>query len=287
MPSGSHSGSSGSHSSGGSSFGGGSNNGGFSFGGSNRPPRPIRTPFRRHGTVLFIQSNKLTSVISLVFVSLFIALFGFLIAFAATSSVKKDIAKIEIDYTYYQDMIEYAEAHTGYVRNGKIIDKFKLEDSEYWYLTYSLDTDDGKTLEGYTFSVYKWDQVKNYHVGDDILIAVNSNPVTLATDSINVEYKNTTLNDDGEYVKAQKDLKTFPIIGGAMIGVAVVILVVGIVVFKKNLELEKAKIEEDKRHNEVEEKSKRTKTSCPYCGAKNDISANKCSSCGGSLKEEE
>ena len=71
-----------------------------------------------------------------------------------------------------------------------------------------------------------------------------------------------------------------------LIGASVIILVVGIVVFKKNLELEKEKIEEDKRHNEVEEKSKRTKTSCPYCGAKNDISANKCSSCGGSLKDE-
>lgn len=292
MPSGSHRGSRGSHSSGGSrsssSFGGsrGSHSrSSFGYGGPSRSVyhshhyhRPIRFRWRGH---YYVYSDGMTAGVALMLFALICSFFFMMIFSSNVNMIKNNINLIEEEYYYYQDIISYAEANRdkGYVVEGKILDKFYNEDADRWYITYVVDLPNtNNDLEGYSYSCYTLEETRNFRRGDTIEIAVDSIPVNKDTDSINLDYKNTTLNDDGEYLVAKSNLTKARLRKGIAIAIFVgLILLMLFVLWKKKKPEEVEKKEESK----VESDS----SVCAYCGASYSKTRSKCPSCGASLRK--
>lgn len=274
MPSGSHGGHAGGHGGGGSSFG----RGGFGGRGSSskRPARPMTFFFfGRHYYVPVGKSSIIRSLYSFAFVVLiFVAIF-----MAPLFSLKSDIDKIKVDREYYISMIENAEQNSDFLKTAKVADKFYHEDFKKWYITYTIQTDDGKALEGYTFSVYTLSEVNQFVIGQEIPVAVNSKIVTQETDSITMDYKDIPLENDGEYIQSTKQIKlltSLSIIGGS--ASVILITTATVLLFKrmKKNELEKT-LEEDPNFKEE------GVTRCKYCGSKVDSSDKSCKNCGAGL----
>ena len=238
MPSGSHSGGHGGG--GGSHFGGGGSSGGSHSGGGfssrNRGYRNGRTVYyfgsgyhRR-----YMYGGAYTAFSLLRAIGIFLLVMGLVVLLTLTS-YNSQLKNIKADYLYYQDMISDAEEHLAngddsYFVDGKVISKFKNSNCNKWYITYSFLDKDGRVVEGYTYSIYTWEQVKDMDNGDIIKLAVDSKPITQDTDSINVDYKYTSLMDDGEYAKIVNNKKNtrnasigFICIAVTLIGLSIII----------------------------------------------------------------
>lgn len=183
MPSGSHWGSPGGHSSGGSSIGGGwnSNNWGWGRNSNSGNKMPKFYTFNFFGrTYTTSQANKIRSVVSLVVFLLILSVF---MGFGFIWDGKQDIRKVETDRAYYLQMIEYAEEHPEFQKEGVVTDKFYNEDDYMWYFEYTIDYvgDDGliHKLKGYTFSVYTFTEISKIIVGERLNFAVNNKDVRI------------------------------------------------------------------------------------------------------------
>lgn len=276
MPSGSHGGGGGgSHHGGG--FGGGGNRFGRGrpTGGLFRRSVPIRIWFfGHHYYVPADKSNKLRAW----FTSSVILLIIGLIALFASFGAKAQINQIRSDREYYINMIEYATLHPEFQKTGIITDKFQNYDNGKCYLTYSLQTANGETLKGYTYSVYTLEEINQFVIGQEIKLAVNSNVITLSTDSITMDYINIPIEKDGEYITANALKKNSTIFMIVMFSVSAICLAVGIYKTKKEMQLNE--LEKEKTSSSfVEENVKR----CPYCGSKQNPDEKKCPNCGASF----
>lgn len=268
MPSGSHGGSAGSHSSGGSSFGGGHS----SSGGSSSRQTPIC--YHRHGVRYYVpigQSNGIRAKLSCIFIFL---MFIFCLSMVV-GALSSDINKIKVDREYYIDMIENAEEDEDYCKKGRITDIFYNSSCDKWYFTYAIPYSGGE-LEGYTFSVYDSEQIKEFEIGDEIDFAVNNKNVDENTDSINFGYEELSLEADGEYLVARQSLVIVSICLGAFV-IGVVLLIVWIVVTIKK----QSKVVVSTENLNVEEK----KNACKYCGTIFNDGENRCSGCGARKQE--
>ena len=283
MPSGSHGGSSGSHSSGGSSFGGG----GSSFGGSGRSSPPSPMHFRWRGNSYYISGGKASTIRFFFVFGVFLLFFG-LACVASFFSAKETIQKIVTDQAYYINMIEYAEEHPEYQKEGEITGRFYNEDVDRWYITYSLPTMAGGILKGYTFSVYSTEDMKKpeFQVGQPLTLAVDNPNVNILTDSINMEYKNIPLENDGEYLQAIRSRNSSIIIACVFGAVAITLIVVGFVKIKKEAqnEAELGKVTAGNSvlgNNGSSQKANEQKPRhCVYCGNYVSDEDKKCPSCG-------
>lgn len=277
MPSGSRGGGGGSHFGGG---GGGSRGGSHFSGGSsarNYRPRGIR-----HGrSVVFLggkNSGKYMyswadSLCSILIVILFFVGSSFAIAFMAIPSIDADIRIIENDYEYYQTMIDYAELHPEYIIEGTVINPYYNEDADKWYVAYYFYTSYGVENRGYTFSIYTAEEAASFHAGDTILLAVNELPLTGYTDSINMDYKDMPIEQDGEYVTCLNG-KNNAIIFGTISGIVTFGIIVALIVIRKKT------IKIDDQPTKTQATTKSTKRYCPYCGSTISAKAEKCKNCG-------
>lgn len=281
MPSGSHGGSSGSHSGGGSSSGGsGSGGSGGIF--SSRPQGPRSFRWRNR---IYVLSEKQSSQLSSLKFGIIISIFFMLCSSFVLIGINQSLKKIKVDYYYYQDMITYAESHPEYLRTGYVTDHFYNENCEKWYFTYKIEQDDhpGYWLEGYTYSCYTREEIKNFKINSSIEIAVNSSYVTSKTDSIPLDYKNMPLTKDGEYAQYLK-------IKHISIGVLVVTGVLCIVFIGLEIHIvTKAKqlSSSTSSTNKSTEQANLTKNSrkCAYCGqVVNNKYIEKCPYCGAKLE---
>ena len=285
MPSGSHRGSRGSHSSGGSRGGSFSSR---SYGGSSSRHhggifvyhgRPRRFRFGRH---YYIYTGRSQSVLSLFVFLVFFLFIGIFFTSIIATSTKQEIALIEEDYAYYQDMIDYAKDHEdeGYIVDATVTGKFYHADSERYHIEYRIRTTYGGYLDGYTYASYTVEEAANYRINSIIKVAVDSVPITILTDSINMDYENMPLERDGEYLSASKTYKTTNIIRWVL--VAIVILMIVILIWYGYKKKELADENEKKEENEKIQES--TTTQCRYCGSTLDKTDKKCPNCGAGLR---
>lgn len=285
MPSGSHSGGHGGG--GGSHFGGGGSSSG-SHGGSgssrNHGYRNGRSVvfFGRGYHRRYMYSGAHSAFSILIAIGIFALVIGSLVLLTMGGN-NKDLKNIEADYLYYQDMIadaeeKLAQGDDSYFVDGIIISKFKNDNCDKWYVTYYFLDNQGKKVEGYTYSIYTWEQVKDMDNGDIIKLAVDTNPITQDTDSINLDYKNTTLNDDGEYIKIIKSKENTQrvgiialVIGGLLVAGAIIIRIKA-----------SHKVLEDSQ--DFTEFSNSGRKLCKYCGGYLKSGDTICSDCGGRVK---
>lgn len=292
MPSGSHfGGGGGSHSSGGSSRGSsGGSWGGSSRGGGHHHRRPIRFGWgHRRYYVSVHASSKISSLFAFGFALLF---FGIVFMFVRTT-FQPAIDKIITDRIYYLEMIDYAEKNPEYLVEGEVTDKFYNEGAKKWYVEYRIllsnaipdkygRYDDFDYLDGYTYSIYTFEEVSKFHVGDTILLAVNSSEIKSTTDSVNIDYKDFPIEKDGEYAEIIKQKNGFAIASvGAMV-VGGVLIILAIVQIFKNAQKEG---EGDPEYTGTSTNTSTANTStikrCPYCGEK--TTSDKCNNCGASF----
>lgn len=280
MPSGLHGGGGG-----GSHFGGGASGGfGSSGGGNGFNMRGPRT-FIFFGHSYYFSSHAMQKISMIFFFVIFSAFFVFL-GGVSIASAKSNITKIEIDYVYYQDMIEEAEANPIKIRDGIVVSHFYNENAKKWYFVYKVqkddyDVDESVWLEGWTYSVYTREQINAIGVGSVVEIAVDSPIVDKNTDSIPIDFKTKKLSDDGEYLSAKSSLTTGTIV--LVISSMVTIgLIVGLVLtIIKNAK--KEKIEETEK--EKVELNKKIGKTCKYCGRPLNEDTETCPSCGAPQKK--
>ena len=271
MPSGSHGGSRGSHSS------GGARSGGSSYGSRGSSSRNYKRVFIIGGVAYGLPAvwntryNRLSTLVSLFAFFLFISI---MVIVAGTSSIDN----IKVDYMYYDDMIAQAETDNRYIVEGVITDK-SLGEGGKWFFDYVFPADDGWNVPGYTYSIYTYEEIKNFSIGETILLATNSINTTWETDSIPLVCKGVSYEQDGSYAEALT-LRNCGIGFTCTFAAGIVLVIVGqILIVKKHKTL-----------SPQEEKSlsaftKKTRV-CSYCGSALADSDMRCRSCGAKAPKE-
>lgn len=293
MPSGSRGGGGGGHS-GGSS--GGGRSGGSHFGGGSRS-RLVKG-VRNGRTVVFIGtganrryiSNKLFDVVTMLRVLITFAVFFAIPIIMIISSINGQLEKIKEDYSYYQNMIEVADSMEnqnvdGYIIYGTITGKDLKYDNKY-YLTYSFEAKDGSIVDnGYTFSTYTFEEVKDLIPGvSQIKLALETNQSNEYTDSIDYNYKYTTLEDDGEYTQITKNKQTLETYLIVLISATVVCLIIMAVILIKGLKKEKSETQElNANTSRTIQETPRKEMHCRYCGSIVLDGKTSCDNCGAGI----
>lgn len=277
MPSGS-----GGHGGGGSHFGGGggSHFGGGGRGGSggSRPPRPIYFGFG--GTRYYVPLKKSNAIRSFFVLAIFFVVVAAVLmlgGFAPNNNLKK----ITADRQRYIEMINRAEKDSSYVREGTITGTFYNSDCGKWYFTYVIPTDDGYgNLEGYSYSIYDGNEIKNFVPGKTLEFAVGFTPVTPSTDSIDMGYKNKPLTDDGEYIDLIKERRNLRLFAALAVLAALSLGILGAVLLFKNLRKKETAGETTEYENGIPIRR------CEYCGSVLSGGETKCPNCGASVRKQ-
>lgn len=217
MPSGSRGGSGGSH--GGSRGGGFRSSGSSGHGGSGarliihtRTRHSIRLRTRPGAPARYFDLDTLHGVICAL-ITLCFMIFG---SMACTN--KENIDFLKEDYAYYQNMIVQAELEPDdYIVDAKVTSTSYRADFDRAYINYAIPytvyeyvpgqgyQDVTKWLYGYSFSVYTQEEAEELLRQGIIKVAVDSKIIRDYTDSIPMDYKDMTIEQDGEYLKALRD----------------------------------------------------------------------------------
>lgn len=296
MPSGSHGGgghcgsSGGGHSSHSSHSGGHSSSGGSS--GFGRPGvyhgRSVR--FFYFGGRRYYAPSKVSNVLSIVFAIVFIALIATFVCWANYGEYDAQIESFERDYANYQRMIQRADSNSDYLlEDAKITGIYQCDVSpDYYHINYSFKNAKGKDIDGYTYCTYTYADIldKGYSVGGYITLAIdcNKNNIVGDVDSIDYDYKYTTLEDDADYVNYKQSLDKFSVLWKVMLGISVAFIVGGIVVVVLTFKKTKDDEEKEERLAEIkkeEEKRKSEPRRCAYCGSLLKDGEIECKNCGG------
>ena len=310
MPSGFGGGSSGGGHSGGG--GGGSSGGGgwgSSGGGHSRPPRSYG--YRNGHRVVFIHGSSgpymrtsSSAILTILRILLFVCIFGCFIMGSIWSTENNFKAEIEKDFVYYQEMISNAQAKEAqgqdYIIDATVTGIYTRYDSDGKYrILYKFQTQNGIGIDGYTFDTYTKEEAEAVRAQGYIEIAVDQNPITTYTDSIDVAYANTTLDDDGQYVyrkrEANKDLTIAICFGVGIVLFAVLQIVLTKKFTKKDNGESTANATNTTKDNEAEQKYSyttnvnyppRKKRKCLYCNSRIKDGEDTCSRCGASVHDE-
>lgn len=276
MPSGSH-GYGGSHSS-----SSGSSRSSSSGGGRSTHRRPISFHI---GPSLFYFGTGVQNVFSILFT---LCIFAVVFAFSSGSSlkaIKSKISYIENDRAGYVAMIERAEQNEKLVVDGEVISVWQdTNGSGKWAFDYKFTDPTGQVVvdNGFSFKVYN-SRSEAPHEGEIIKLAVDSENITILSDSVPMDYKNFELKDDGDYINAVKRLNSVRIIYiccYVAIGICVIVFV--ILFFKgkqkKNADFVEANAQATPSGSTTPESD--SLTTCDYCGASIKKGSSSCPNCG-------
>ena len=272
MPSGSHGGGGGGSHGGFSGGGGGRSSGGFGSSHS-RPSGPRH--IRWFGGRTVIISTGRQSALSILLVVIAFCLMTMIPAWAGVAGIKDDISMIKEEQLFYLDMVENAENNPEYQVMGKVTGVFYREDFEKYYVTYEFGE---ANYKGYTFSIYTRNDYPAK--GSYIVLAVDDTFIDETTDSIPMDYKNYTLEDDGEYMHLLDNLKQARTVAIVFTSIFVALIAVSIVIVgtSKKKEKEKELLTKEEAEKQLAEQKK--KQYCQYCGAKVDPKDPTCGQCG-------
>ncbi len=277
MPSGSHGGGGGSH--------GGGGFGGSGFRGSHTPRQSyvhrhnvFHPPHRYYffgrvysvGSYRYYTMSKISTWIFFAFVAVLVCGVFFFQQQSAINQVKSDQA-------YYFNMIENADSDqymTAVVRN-----QYEGDGGKY-YITYNLVVNNNYLWaeDGYTYSIYTMEEASAIFQAGEIDIVVDRLPLTINTDSINADYMDYSLSDDGYYSHAVL-MRTIIIIAGSVAVIAV--LGFASYYFKMMFSYQLTGEEKTNLFSEKKDENPNEKTEyCLYCGSVMSKDDDKCPKCG-------
>ena len=297
MPSGSHRSSGGSHSSGGSSRSSSSSSrSSSSYSSYSRRYSNSHTGWHHehyHGGVVIngIHAGPIGTIIFYVLFLIFFSGAWTAGGFIMGSVRKANIEKAKQDYTYYQNMIEFAEYQRdvnnddSYIITGIVTGKFLSEYENKWYLEYSFTSNNGySTYFGETRVIYDFNDIKNIIPNvTTIELAADSPIITSTTDTVNIDYKYTTLEDDGYYIEAKKEM-IVPLVVCFVVGFGSAALFIFLII-KEVKKLKARTPQESSNGTAVPELNTEYKKSyCVYCGSEIAENKRKCSNCGAKIE---
>ncbi|MBQ9792672.1 MAG: hypothetical protein IJW32_02860 [Clostridia bacterium] len=308
MPSGSRSGGGGSHFGSSSRSSGGSSRSSWGGGGSSWGSGRHHHHGGRH-VHIYGGGGFISPFIAFGFFFLIIALV--MLCFPANKDyLKEQKQMIEADYTYYQTLITNAEENPDLLIEDAIVrDVLYNEDIGGWYITYQFSMG-GRTFglndDHYTFCIYKYDPATHddpigngdpkglYPIdsGDIFPIAVNTNNAYTQVRSVNMDYADTELEHDFEYVDICNRINApntqLPVGIGALV-ISISIFTIGIVLAVKRSKKQKAE--------EIANSGKPTaagsatvfmnekENKCDYCGCIIKAGETTCKRCGAARKK--
>ncbi len=310
MPSGHSSGSGFSHSSG--HFSGGSSHS-FShssghFGGSSSSSRssghftssrssfsgtrPVHRPWYRPRVVVFggrqvYLGTGRASAFSVLGVLLVIALMVSVFLGISWSNVEDTLSEQREEYTYYQEMAQYAYEHPVYRYTANV--NYEPEEYEYsgkFCINYSFETPSGIEVKGHSYFVYTYNEVlqlwDNGNGTVEVALDCQNTEIVSWTDSVPLDYKDMSFEADEEYVANLDSRNTLRIGTFIMIGVTVLLGAMAILI---PLTAKKATAEQIAANNQTstDSQSQSTPTGtwrCDYCNTVNDNSKDRCDGCG-------
>lgn len=290
MPSG-HGHSSGGHFGGGSfrshsggHFGGSRSSGsrGISFGGHgwHHPHvmfffgRPVYMTSGRAGTVSVLGVLMVFAIIAAV-------LFGI-----GWYSYEEDLTTIREDYARYHQMAQSAAEDERYQIVGKVTDYAQYDFSGKYCIWYEFDVVD----DGYSYYVYSYDQVRKMQE-NGVLLALNNkkDEITYITDSVPLDFKDTVLEDDVEYVD-YLGMRDFMRMGTLIaVGITVALILIAVLVPLTAKKATAEQIAESKKtdsanttdnQNNANSNANSGTWRCRYCNTVNDASKQSCEGCG-------
>ena len=187
----------------------------------------------------------------------------------------KAIQLVKDDHAYYAKMIEHA--NDNQYMYAEVINKFQGEGGKY-YITYNLQVDNHNLWyeDGYTYSIYTMEEASAIYRSGRIAIVVDRLPLTSNTDSINADYLDFDITDDGTYIEASRTRTIILVAGSVMI-----IILVGLI-----YEYFKVMFTYQVNSNHEANQSSNSHTSkneyCIYCGSIMSKHDEKCPNCGSS-----
>ena len=276
MPSGSH-GYGGSHSS------SSSRSGGFSSG-SNKPRKPISFHL---GHSLFFFSVGAQNILSLIGTILVCCIVFSFTNGLSIKAEKEELTYIQNDRAGYIAMIDRAEQDPELIVDGVVISVWQDENgSGKWAFDYEFTASNGEIVDnGFSFKVYN-SRSSAPHEGETIKLAVDTKNTTKLSDSVPIDYKNFSLDDDGDYINTKKNINrsrvTFIL---SLVGTGICIAVIVIMVVRakqKNGNVYEDNNTEGSSTNQSTQNNTNS-TTCEYCGASISSNDKSCPNCGARL----
>lgn len=294
MPSG-RSGGGSSHFGGSRSFGGSSHFGRSSFGGSSHFGGSHRSSgssrvhmpsmrWRPHTTVIFgrpvyFGAGRATTS-SLLSVLIVLAVMVAVVLGINWYNYEEDLTFMRENYNHYHGMAVSAELDANYQVLATVTGIEEWKDSGKFRVLYEYGL-----IDGYSFYVYD-EAIALQLKRDGVTLAIDDKKtmISLLTDSIPLDYKDTTLEDDAEYVdcaKTRDSLRLATILVAGLAGAMFVIsLIVSLTAKKATPEqiaaTEKAKFGQSAKTAETPNGTWR----CVYCDTLNDSTETTCDGCG-------
>src|SRR5574344_393036 len=263
----------------GGSFGGGSS-GGSLFGGSSGGFHHKVPIFLHFGNYSYVVSNeKRDKIASYSVVLVFLLFIFFVLSFVALPSMNRTLKGIEQDRVYYLNMIANAEEHSEYMTTATVTNVLYNEDYGKYYFEYTFTNQSG-SIAGYSYCMYS-QKLDAPQFGTSVQLAIDSVTSNQA-DSIPTDYKNFSLEDDGQYSSGKSYITTATIID-VMLGVGIVISIVAIV---SNV-LSSKKMKTEELTEQMKNKDNKEDRYCQYCGYKYSETDTKCPCCGGNITKKE
>lgn len=294
MPSG-RSGGGSSHFGGSRSFGGSSHFGRSSFGGSSHFGGSHRSSgssrvhmpsmrWRPHTTVIFgrpvyFGAGRATTS-SLLSVLIVLAVMVAVVLGINWYNCEEDLALMRDNYNYYHEMAVNADLDPDYQIYATVTGIEKWKDSGKFRILYRLDY-----IDGYSFYVYDYETIKQ--LGDKVLLAIDDRKTNISslTDSVPLDYKDTTLEDDAEYMEYAKTRDAWRLGTILVAGLAGAMFVISLIVSltaKKATEEQIAETEKAKAGQSTSATAEVPNGTwrCVYCNALNDSTKTECDGCG-------
>lgn len=207
-------------------------------------------------------------------VFIFIALFIAIISISNLVINVNAMNTIIYDRHYYINMIEFAEKNPTFMRDAIVTDYEQSLTSDAYYIIYMID---GR-VEGYSYSVYTEEEARAL-LSQTIKVAVNSFILSDETDSIPVDYKNKSIESDGEYVVARSNKKIFLVMTALSLSIFVILIVITVIIQVKG----KQYIDGQEANSTIENSSLSKKTviiKFEYCGTILNEAQSSCPNCG-------
>ncbi len=185
------------------------------------------------------------------------------------------IQLVKDDHAYYANMIEHAS--DGQYMYADVINQFQGEGGKY-YITYNMQVNNRDLWyeDGYTYSIYTMEEASEIFRSGQIEIVVDRLPLSVLTDSINADYLDYDITDDGTYINAVRTRTTVLIIG------FIAIIGFGSLIFGYFKMMFKYQMNSNHQTNQSVYSSSTSNEYCIYCGSVMSIHSDKCPNCGAS-----
>lgn len=231
-------------------------------------------PHHHHRTYVYHSGHGvLISPLSALFMVLMFFCFIFtIIMFVNVNEAKNMLGAIQNDYEYYQSIIEYAETHPSCQIEGEIIGKYYDDKYDKYFIEYKY-----KHVTDYSFYIYDEQDINNMNIGDTILLACDSVDKTI---TINMDYKNYSLEEDGEYNYYLKRSKNGFLAYIGVAGIIAMIVIVSVIETKYRKKEKESDTTTSTTTSTTTNTSAQTNQYCAYCGSKVTNDSAKCSVCG-------